>query len=278
MLTMLAAAFGVVLVFFLICRNTGDSENIPSLLGTIESYQGYTRVISQEEYEFYEYFVERDLPEEVSAEELEEHVKDYAGEVNAVFYLGNKLDLCEPYSFEMLKLRMEQENASRQAKLQQGEVVYGLEQFTLQTYFQYTMDNLQTSLQQYLEENADEEILEMAESYYEKHREEFRNRTEVVYEVTLDGETETLTADVDMLSVLGKTDAGLADFLGSAEIGDSYEDEKAGLKRKTVLKKITYNKEGYENNAEMALYRFVRNELYETVIEQVAKNNPVEFE
>lgn len=274
----LVTVFVMAIILILVFKNTGDSEKSSSLLKKLDSYRGYTRVISKDEYDFYEYFVERDLPEEVSAEELDELVKEYAGKVNAAFYLGNQLDLCEPYSFEALQLRMEQENALRQVKLQQGEVVYGLEQFTLRTYFQYTMDNLQASLQQYLEENADKEILEMAEAYYEEHKEEFRNRVEVVYEVTVDGVTETLTADVDMLSILGKTDAGLADFLGIAEIDDTYKDVKNYQERTVVLKEVTYSEEGYENNADMALYRMVRNELYENVIENAAQNNPVEFE
>lgn len=268
----------VLLVIFSISIKGAFTEKSPSVLDMIGSYRGYTRVISQEEYEFYQYFVKRDLSGKVDEVELDKLVKTYAGDVNAAFYLGNQLNLCEPYSFELLQLRMEQENASRQAKLQQGEVVYGLEQFTLETYFLYTIDNLQTSIQQYLEENADEEILEMAEAYYEEHKEDFRNRVEVVYEVTLDEVTETLTADADMLSTLGKSDAGLADFLGVAEIGDTYRDVKNNQVRTVVLKDVTYSEEGYENNADSALYRLVRNELYQTVIENVAKNNPVEFE
>lgn len=254
------------------------SEKTPGLLDKIDSYKGYIRVISQEEYDFYSYFVERDLGEEVSEEELRTLVEAYAAKVNAVFYLGNQLELCEPYSFEAMQLRLEQENASRQAKLDEGEVVYGVQQFTLNTYFQYTMDNLQASLMGYLEENADREILKMAEKYYEAHREDFRSRTEVVYEQQLGGVTEMITADADMISYFGKSDPGLADFLGGAEIEDVYEDETNYEPRTIVLKEISYSKDGYKNNAEMALYRLVRNELYDSVIETVVKNNPVEFE
>lgn len=243
-----------------------------------EEYKGYTRVITQEEYDFYEYFVKRDLSENVNDEELERKVKSYANKINAAFYLGNQLGLCEPYSFEALQLRMEQENSSRQVKLAQGEVIYGLEQFDLQTYFQYTLDNLEASLKGYLEENADDEILKMAETYYEAHEEEFRNRVEVVYEEIIGNTIETVTADADMISYIGKADPGLADFLGIAETGDVYEDEKDYQKRKIILKEITYNEDGFENHADLALYRFVRNELYDQIITKVAENNPLEFE
>ena len=54
----------------------------------------------------------------MSEEEKAQKVKEYINSVNAVFYLGEKLGLCEPYSFGEMKLRMEQENASRKAKKQ----------------------------------------------------------------------------------------------------------------------------------------------------------------
>lgn len=268
----------LLVITFLMTMISGCGEKEPGLLETLESYRGYSKVISQEEYEFYKYFVERDLPEKISDEELDILVKEYANKVNAAFYLGNKLELCEAYSFQTLKFRLEQENADRMAKLEQNEVVYGLEQFNLKTYFQYSMDNLQASLMGYLEANADAEMLKMAEKYYEDHKDEFRYRTKVVYEETIGDVSETLTADPDQLSFLGKADKGLADFLGGAEIGDTYEDIQESGNRKVVIKEITYSEDGYENHADMALYRLVRNELYDQLITKVAENNPVEFE
>lgn len=272
------ASIAIVLVILAVVLLMKGQKKSVSVLDTIDAYRGYTRVVSREEYEFYQYFVERDLSRDVSEEELDELVKAYAGEVNAAFYLGNQLGLCEPYSFEALELHMEQENASRQVKLEQGEAIYGLEQFSLRTYFQYTMDNLQVSLTGYLEENADEEILQMAETYYEEHQEEFRYIEEVVYEQTLGGVTETLTADANTLSYLGKADAALADFLAGSEVGSVYKDIQNQQERYVVLKEIIYSEDSYENHAETALYRFVRNELYDSVIAKVAENNPVEFE
>ena len=94
----------------------------------------------------------------------------------------------------------------------------------------------------------------------------------------MDGVTESLIADVDMLSFLGKADMGLADFLGIANVGDVYEDDKDGQARKVVLTNIIYSEKGYEHNADMALYRLIRDELYDEVIKNTAKNNPVQFE
>lgn len=277
---MLAAVVVVAVIgILLLWQNKDRSAENAGVLDEIYGYKGYSRTISKEEYEFYKYFVTRDLSGKESEEEVEALVKEYAGNVNALFYLGNKLGYCEPYSFEALQLRMEQENISRQKKLAEGEVVYGLEQFdSLEIYFQYLMDNMQVSIQGYLEDHADDQIREMAKDYYEEHEEEFIGIEEVVYEQTIDGETETVSADAETISFYGKSDGGLADFIADAQIGDVYEDIINDQERRIVLKEITYSETGYENNQVTALYSFVRNELYDMVIKKTAENNPVTFE
>ena len=107
---------------------------------------------------------------------LKEKVKEYARKVNAIFFLGDKLGLCEPFSFELLKLRMEQENQSRKLKLENEEIIYGLEQFSLETFYQYTLDNLKTKIHSYLEEHIDAGILNLAKKYYEENKNLFKFR------------------------------------------------------------------------------------------------------
>ena len=263
---------------FLGTKTSGSTEKISGIWEQINSYRGYVREVSNEEYEFYESLVRRNIAGDTGEEEVKTLVQEYAAKVNAVFYLGSQLGLCEPYSFENLKLRKEQENASRQEKLEAGEVIYGLKEFSLQTYFQYTLDNLQIDLLGYLEEHADDEVLKMAENYYEEHKKEFRYRVEVVCEQTIGEKTEILKVDLDMLNHLGKADPALGDFLRLAEIGEIYQDVYGTQERSVCIKDITYNQEGYEHNAQMALYRFVRNEFYDLIITTIAQNNPVKFE
>ena len=259
-------------------KTSGSTEKMSGIWEQINSYRGYVREVSNEEYEFYESLVRRNIAGDTGEEEVKTLVQEYAAKVNAVFYLGSQLGLCEPYSFENLKLRKEQENASRQEKLEAGEVIYGLKEFSLQTYFQYTLDNLQIDLLGYLEEHADDEVLKMAENYYEEHKKEFRYRVEVVCEQTIGEKTEILKVDLDMLNHLGKADPALGDFLRLAEIGEIYQDVYGTQKRSVCIKDIIYNQEGYEHNAQMALYRFVRNEFYDLIITTIAQNNPVKFE
>lgn len=251
-----------------------DSEN---LLVQIESYSGYTRSVSQEEYDFYEYFVEREFVEGKDEMEIDSLVKEYINEVNAVFYLGNKLDLCEPYSFELMKQRMEQENRSRALKKEKGEVIYGLEEFTLGTYYQYTRENLETDIYMYLEEHMDETLMKEVEQYYERNKDSFEAIESIKYEETTNQGTELITADQETLEFLGNADMGLADFLLAGKVGDVFTDPLSLEGRTVEIKEITYTDNTFENNKEIAVYHYIREELYPSCIEGVAQRNPVTF-
>ena len=253
-------------------------RNSTNLLDSIETLRGTTRVISKEEVEFYRYFVERDLVSNVSEEEIQRKTKEYTEYVNAVFYLGNKWDLSEPYSFELLEFRMLQENQQRKAKIEQGEVVYGLQQFTLETYFQYLLGNLETKLHQYLENNIDKDIVRQAKDYYQKNKEKFKYRKEVTYELTSDNKVETVSVDDSQLNFLGKTDERLADFLSLEEIGACYQDIVDGESRTIVIKDIIFNEDIFEKNQEIVVYKYIREELLDKIIEKIILNNPIEYE
>lgn len=54
-----------------------------------------------------------------------------------------KCSLAVEYSFEGLKQLMDEENASRTAKLESGEPVYGLQQFDLQQFYGHWMTTLE---------------------------------------------------------------------------------------------------------------------------------------
>lgn len=265
----------LILIFVIKKDNSEEKEN---LLDTVRGYKGYIRVINQEEYDFYKYFVERDLSEEITEEELDEKVKEYTNEVNAIFYLGNKLGLYEPYSFERLQIRMQHENDERKIKLDQGEVVYGVQQFDLNTYFQYELSNLELSIQTYIFENCDDEMIKQAEEYYYAVAEESKTKESVTYEETISGVTETKTADRTQLNFFGKADMGLADFFERAEVGDTYEDIQNGETRSVTVKDIQYIEPDFEENMATAVDGYIQAEIYPELIDEVAKNNPVEFE
>lgn len=255
----------------------GANEASQSLIEEVQSDKGYIRVVSQEEYDFYKYFVERDLAKEIENQELNEKVKAYINEVNAVFYLGNKYGLYEPYSFDLLNMRMEQENRDRQQKLEAGEVVYGLEQFTLQTYYQYERSNLEADIIEYIEMNLDSEIVDLAEDYYNENPELFTGRESVTYEITALGVTQEVAADREQLNLLANADMNLADFLETAEVGDTYADMKDGEEREVLVTEISNTEPGFDNNRDAVIRYYIRYILLDELIDTVAQNNPVEF-
>lgn len=273
--------FALLAMLFLIgffIKDVVSKEKIPMVVSQINDYKGYTRIIGQEEFEFYKSFVEKQSPKEKNQQYLNRKTREYANYVNAEFYLGSKLGFCTPYSFEHLKLQMEQENDSRKVKIANGEKVYGLEEFTLQTFFQYQLDQLEIAICNYLQQNADKDMIKAAKKFYEKDENKINIRSEVVYEVTQDGEKETITADREQLNFLGKSNMGLADFLETGNINDLYLDEKDGQEREVIIKEIKNATSGFEENQDVAMYNYIRTELYPKMIQTVAKNNPAQFE
>ncbi|MGN0348342.1 MAG: hypothetical protein ACI4DR_02290 [Roseburia sp.] len=262
-------------------RQESEQEKELGVIAAIEGLQGYTRVVGQEEYELYAYLVERALGKEVSEEEKEEQIKEYANKVNATFYLGDRLGLHEPFSFEVLKMRLEQENETRRIKLENNEVIYGLKEFELHTYLQYEMANLELDIVSYLMTNlTDEEIGKKAEEYYNANEQNFRYMKNITYDVTMNGETETIVLERVGLRALGNQDPFLGDFLSTGSVGDIYEDLGTGVTgemRTVVIRDIEYAPMGYEKNKEEAKYGYVQSELYAELLKLVMVNNPVEF-
>ena len=265
------------LIGFLI-KDVVGKEKIPKVVSQIKDYKGYTRIISQEEFQFYKSFVEKQNPKEKNQQYLDKKTREYANYVNAEFYLGSKLGLCAPYSFEHLKLQMEQENDSRKVKIANDEKVYGLEEFTLQTFFQYQLDNLEIGICNYLQQNTDKAMIKAAKKYYEEDENKVNIRSEVVYEVTQDGEKETIKVDREQLNFLGKSDIGLADFLETGNINDLYRDEKDSQEREVIIKEIKNETSGFEENQDAVIYSYISTELYPEMIQTLAENNPAEFE
>ncbi|MBR5579161.1 MAG: hypothetical protein IKW28_09240 [Lachnospiraceae bacterium] len=258
----------VFLLFFTGCDQWKE-ERKPTIIDEVKGYTGYQREVTKEEYDLYAYFVKRDQAAELSQEELEEAIKKYASRVNAIFFLANKWNLCEPFSYGTLELRREQENAVRKVKLEKGEPIYGIRQFTKEQYFQYHLDTVEADLLTYLEGREDEYIRKNSALYYENYKERFRIREEVTYEVTIEGQTEVITATRSELNLMAKTDMFLADFLVSGEEGEVYRD---GGERKVVITEIVYNEEGFENNQEIVRVAYIDRILYEEVLDIVAED------
>ena len=117
-----------------------------------------------------------------------------------------------------------------------------------------------------------------AKKYYEEGGNKVKIRSEVVYEVTQNSVTKTITADREQLNFLGKSDMGLADFLETGNINDLYHDEKDNQEREVIIKDVKYEVSGFEENQDAVIYSYIRTELYPEMIQTVAENNSAEFE
>ena len=271
------------IIIMLLCWNISgcssfSKENKPEIVRQAEELKGYTRYVGQEEYELCYELVSRDLDDNISEDEKKEKVEEYINRVNAIYYLANTLGLCEPYSFDVIKLRMDQENALRKVKKENGEPVYGLESFTLNTYFQYMLDTVEADLKTYLESCVDNEVIARAREYYEENKESFRYREEVVYTSEVGGKEEKLTADSQMINFMGDADPALADFLMAGDVGQVYEDISGEGSRKVVILEIKESEDGFRDNYDAAILSYIYGHLYSELIDTVAENNPVSFD
>lgn len=268
----------ICLVILLIFSGTSCSKKKENeLIDTIKGYKGYIRTIEEEEYRLYEYLVGRDIHNEVSEEELRQQVENYANEINAIFYLGNQLGLCEPYSYELLQIRMEQENDIRRIKKENGEAIYGLEKFNIETYFQYTVDNIEIKIVDYLLQNVDETIENDAEHFYKRHRSLFTTRESVTYEQIINGDRTEKIADRDELNFMGKSDMSLADFLETSNIGGHMYLKSENEEKSYTILDIEYSELDFDENKTFVINHYIRAELYPELIKTVAKNNPIEL-
>lgn len=275
--------FLLFIIFTAGCSKTDVSKNITEqqgILAKIQNMQGYVRVIGPEEYELYKEMV---LQEEgnLSGSRLEEETREYAERINALFYLGNRLDLYEAYSLEVLKLRMEEENEKRRIKLEKNEPVYGLQQFEIRSFLQYEMTNLERDIKDHiLSQITREELGDKPKQFYQDHEEEFRLLKSVTYQLTMEEETRTITADRMNLRSMRNADMALVDFINEAKVGDVYEEPRVdgeGVFRTVKIVDLEYEPMGYEANRENAIIAYVETVLFEELLEMVADNNPPEY-
>lgn len=263
------------------CGKVADEsyDKEQGMIEKIESLKGFVREIGEEEYRLYEEIVRMTNAGELSEQQLEEKTKEYAARINAIFYIGNRLDIYEPFSWEVLQFRMEQENDKRREKLKRNEPVYGLQQFEERTFFQYELENLTSDIKNVmLGEITPEELGNGPREFYEAHQEEFKLLEGVTYETNENGNTEILTSDRMGLKSMRNIEPAFLDFINEAREGDVYTAKLPdGTKIERKIIKMEYNEMGFENHKENAIIAYVDRALFEQLVAIVAENNPVSF-
>ena len=125
-----------------------------------------------------------------------------------------------------------------------------------------------------------EELGDKPKQFYQDHEEEFRLLKSVTYQLTMEEETRTITADRMNLRSMRNADMALVDFINDAKVGDVYEEPRVdgeGVFRTVKIVDLEYEPMGYEANRENAIIAYVETMLFEELLEIVADNNPPEY-
>ncbi len=272
-----AAAAAVLLAALCLRGRTEDDE---SLIAGLSAFQGSSRTVGQAEYDFFRIRASRSAGPDSSEEELDRLAREQIAAVSARFTLGNYLGLCEPYSFEALAFRMEQENLIRKAKMDSGEAVYGAAQFTLESYLDYLDSNLEADIVSCLVDSADRPMLEQARVYYDDHPSSFARLESVTYELE-DGDglhtTETLSSDE--LRSLQNTNSPLSDFLSAAQPGEVLEYQTAnGAAQRATFVEARWETPEFDDAVPIAVRTWLNAEVMDSLYAAVAQNAPVVFD
>lgn len=268
------AAVAVAVLLAVLWR--GGRASSGGLLEELAAYRGYSRTVSWEEYDFFRGLVEDDCPD---GEDLDAYTKEYIGLVDAKFYLGSRLGLCDTFDYAALLLRVEQENTIRAAKIADGQTVYGVTSFTPASYFRYLETELDADIVAYLASHADKGMEKQAEDYFNAHPDAFRQLDSITYQVEENGESTTVTAERTTLRNLENSDPTLSDFLYSAQPGDTMDDQSPeGTARRVTLVESATQMPTFDEARATALDTWLRAEALDSLYATLAENNPVQFD
>ncbi len=115
---------------------------------------------------FWEREVEGELPYEKLAQAAIEDLKYF----HAVYGLAEEKGYVKDGSYEAFLQRFEEENQLRKERVENGEVVYGLSEYTLELYREYEMDSIQKSYCAELDNEGMEVTDADREAYFEEHK------------------------------------------------------------------------------------------------------------
>lgn len=258
-------------------RSSGMQDK-GGLADSLANVQDRFIIIDKEEFDFYYGLAERDFQDRTLKEQIEQAALNLAAESYAQFRMGETLGLCQAYSFSSMQRSMEADNQSRQVKMSQGEVVYGMQEFTLPTYFSYIRNGLRQDIVSKLSESADTAIEKAARKYYRDNPDSFRTLTKVQYETDETGVMEKRIFLREDMSTLEKTDDELFRFLYNGKEGESLQYEKNDQLISVNLLKKEETQLSWEDDAASIIYSYVDQHLYEELLNDAKKHSLVSYE
>ena len=146
---------GIVLLFIIgsvIYKNinrfelsVGDSKvSKEEYLACMKAVEYDTKIEIQQKYdcEYTEDFWEKKYDDKFGYEILAENTIERLQYINAVYEVAKENGDVKDSSFAGLEKRWKAENAEREEKIKNGEVVYGVKEYTFELYLQYEMSTL----------------------------------------------------------------------------------------------------------------------------------------
>lgn len=125
-------------------------------------------------------FWERELDGELPYEKLAEAAIEDLKYFHAVYGLAEEKGYVEDGSYEAFLKRLEAENALRKEKIENGETVYGLSEYTKELYLEYEMDSIQKSYCGDLDNEGMEVTDADRQRYYEEHESSYVRSDDII--------------------------------------------------------------------------------------------------
>ena len=125
--------------------SVGDSKvSNEEYLACMKAVEYDTKIEIQQkyDYEYTEDFWEKKYDDKFGYEFLAENTIERLQYINAVYDVAKENGDVKDSSFAGLEKRWKAENAEREEKIKNGEVVYGVKEYTFELYLQYEMSTL----------------------------------------------------------------------------------------------------------------------------------------
>ena len=229
------------------------------------------RSISAEEYDFFAKLVEKQ-----GLDTDEKSVKRYIAAVNAEFYLGSQMKVCEPFDYAVFQYRTQSENQDRAMKKVTGQLYYGPDSFTEESYFEYLHSRLRSDMLTWLVEHRDHDMIEGARNFFKSNEKRFAAIKKVTYELTQNGVTEEKVMEDTMFKTMGQSDPTLMDALEKCEIGEErtlQDGTGRSIKKLDVVTEIT----PFEEQEQYVVELWLNHEVLDKLIDAVAENSKLVF-
>ena len=172
---------------------------------------------------------------------------------------------------------MEQENRQRKARKANGQVVYGLLEYDLPTYYSDCTNKLQLKIIDNLAENADKDLMQRVKAFYDEHISEYEQTLSFSYSLTECGETHTETLAWEDMRLLERQDENLFLFLYDGEEDDTFSYTYLDTPRKVQILKIERAEANFELDKAGVTERYITEVYYEELLQQERQHYKLQF-